>query len=95
VLFRSNKYGLTFIIATNNINYPVIGVIGQSSHSNESDAINTDFNELDLTGFPVVELRPLYKLIYDVKSSYSNTVKARLTKVTDLRNIQSVQLNNI
>jgi hypothetical protein len=91
----NNKYGLTFIIATNNINYPVIGVIGQSSHSNESDAINTDFNELDLTGFPVVELRPLYKLIYDVKSSYSNTVKARLTKVTDLRNIQSVQLNNI
>jgi hypothetical protein len=91
----NNKYGLTFIIATNNINYPVIGVIGQSSHSNESDAINTDFNELDLTGFPVVELRPLYKLIYDVKSSYSNTVKARLTTVTDLRNIQSVQVNNI
>ena len=88
----NNKFGLTFLIATNNINYPIIGVIGQTNHANESDAIAVDFNELNLTGFPVVELRPLYKLIYNVKTAYANTPHATLTKVTDLRNIQSVQL---
>ena len=88
----NNKYGVTFILATNNINYPVIGIIGQASHGNESDAVNTDFNELKLDGLPVVELRPLYKLIYDCKDNYGNSVNARLTKIMDLRAIQAVQL---
>lgn len=88
----NNKYGETFILATNNINYPVIGVIGQTSHGNEADAIATDFNELDLTGLPIVELRPLYKLIYDCKDNYANSVNARMTKVIDLRAIKAVQL---
>ena len=88
----NNKYGVTFILATNNINYPIIGIIGQASHGNESDAVNTDFNELKLDGLPVVELRPLYKLIYDCKDNYANSVNARLTKIMDLRAIQAVQL---
>lgn len=88
----NNKYGVTFILATNNINYPIIGIIGQKSHGNEADAIAIDFNELNLTGLPIVELRPLYKLIFDCKDNYANTVNARLTKVTDLRAIKAVQL---
>ena len=88
----NNKYGCTYILATNNINYPIIGVIGQTAHGNEADAIATDFNELDLTGLPVVELRPLYKLVFDCKTNYANTPKARLTKVMDLRAIKAVQL---
>ena len=86
----NNKFGLTFIVATNNINYPVIGIIGQSTHANQADAEATDFNELNLTGFPVFEFRPLYKLIYECKASYTNTPKARLTLVTDLRKVQAV-----
>lgn len=88
----NNKYGCTFILATNNINYPVIGIIGQTSHGNEADAIATDFNELNLTGLPIVELRPLYKLIFDCKDNYANSVNARLTKIMDLRAIKAVQL---
>lgn len=86
----NNKFGVTFIVATNNINYPVIGVIGQSNHANQGDAEATQFQDLNLTGFPVVEMRPLFKLVYDVKTSYSNYVKARLVSIWDLRSFQSV-----
>jgi hypothetical protein len=86
----NNKFGITFIIATNNINYPIIGIIGQTDRANQADADADDFSDLDLTGFPVVEFRPLYKLVYDCKTAYTNTIKARLTSLTDLRRIQSV-----
>lgn len=86
----NNKFGVTFILATNNINYPVIGVMGQSSHANQGDAEAAEFSDLTLTGFPVVEMRPLYKMVYDCKSSYSNFVKARLVSLWDLRSFQSI-----
>lgn len=86
----NNKFGVTFILATNNINYPVIGIIGQSSHANQGDAEAVQFSDLTLTGFPVVEMRPLYKMVYDCKNSYSNFVKARLVSLWDLRSFQSI-----
>jgi hypothetical protein len=86
----NNKFGVTFIVATNNINYPVIGIIGQSSHANQGDAEAAQFSDLTLTGFPVVEMRVLYKMVYDCKDAYSNYVKARLVSLWDLRNFQSV-----
>ena len=85
----NNKFGVTFIIATNNINYPVIGIIGQSQHANKGDAEAIEFNGLNLTGFPVVEMRPLYKLVYDCKNSYTNSVNARLVSVWDQRSFES------
>jgi hypothetical protein len=85
----NNKFGVSFIIATNNINYPVIGIIGQSSHANQGDAEAVNFTDLSLPGFPVVELRQLYKLVFQCKTSYTNTVNARLTSVFDLRSFSS------
>jgi hypothetical protein len=86
----NNKFGATFIIATNNINYPVMGVIGQSQHANQSEAEALEWNDLELTGFPVVEFRPLYKVVYETKNSYTNTPKARIVSVWDLRSFDSV-----
>ena len=86
----NNKFGVTFILGTNNINYPVIGIIGQSSHANQGDAEAAQFSDLTLTGFPVVEMRPLYKMVYDCKTSYANFVKARLVSLWDLRSFQSI-----
>jgi hypothetical protein len=85
----NNKFGITFIIATNNINYPVIGIIGQNSHANQGDAEAVDFSELNLAGFPVVEMRPLYKLVYECKASYTNSVNARLKSIWDQRSFES------
>ena len=85
----NNKFGITFIIATNNINYPVIGIIGQNSHANQGAAEAVDFSELNLAGFPVVEMRPLYKLVYECKASYTNSVNARLKSIWDQRSFES------
>ena len=86
----NNKFGVTFIIATNNINYPVMGVISQTQHANQNDAEAIEWNDLNLTGFPVVEFRPLYKVVYQTKTSYSNTPKATIVSVWDLRSFASV-----
>ena len=81
----NNKFGVTFIVGTNNINYPVIGIMGQNQRDNQTAAESEQFSSLDLTGFPVVELRVLYRLVYDCKTNYSNSPKARFTSIFDLR----------
>ena len=86
----NNKFGATFIIATNNINYPVMGVISQTQHANQSDAEAINWSDLNLTGFPIVEFRPLYKVVYQTKTSYSNTPKATIVSLWDLRSFSSV-----
>jgi hypothetical protein len=85
----NNKFGVTFIIATNNINYPILGIIGQSAHANQGDAEAVDFTDLSLPGFPVVEMRPLYKLVFQCKTSYTNSVNASLASIFDLRSFDS------
>lgn len=79
-----NKYIVSFIIATNNLNYPVLSVMGQAQYNNISDAQAVSFSSLNLSGFPSREFRPLYRLIFQV-GSYVNTPKARLRDVQDIR----------
>ena len=81
----NNKFGVTFIVATNSINYPVIGIMGQNQRDNQTGAESEQFSSLDLTGFPVVEMRVLYRLVYDCKTNYTNTPRARFTSIFDLR----------
>ena len=89
---NENKYGVTFIIATNNINYPIIGIIGQDAKDTLGDAEAIAFADLVLTGFPVVEYRPLYKLVYKCSSAYTNTPNASLISIWDLRTIQQISM---
>lgn len=89
---QNNKFGVTFVVATNNINQPVIGILGQNSYDTINLAREVDYNDLNLTGFPVVELRPLYRLIYDAKDNYTNTPKASLQEIKDLRKDLAVQV---
>jgi hypothetical protein len=79
------KYGTSWIIATNNINYPVIAIIGQSASDNVGAAEALNFADLNLQGFPVLEFRPLYKLVYRCSVDYANSVNARIDSVRDLR----------
>ena len=81
----NNKFGATFIVATNNINYPVIGIMSQSQCATRNEAETLQFTDLDLTGFPVVELRVLYRLVFETRTNYTNSVSARLVSVWDLR----------
>ena len=85
----NNKYGVSWIVATNDIYTPVICILGQEQYQNIGDAEQVLFGDLSLPGFPVVEFRPLWKLIYHTSDSYTNTIKSRLEGVLDLREISS------
>lgn len=85
----NNSFGVTFILATNNINYPIIGIIGQTEKLAQGNAEALSWGDLVLTGFPVVEFRPLYKIVYQCKDSFTNTPHATLVSIWDLRQISS------
>jgi hypothetical protein len=82
-------YTTSWIIATNNINYPVIAIMGQSAANKISDEESLTFGDLILDGFPVVEFRPLYKIIWQTDSGYANTPKAVIAGVYDIRQLVS------
>jgi hypothetical protein len=86
----NNQHATTWILATNNLTYPVIGIIGQSATDNLGEAEAFSFADLTLTGFPSVEFRPLYKLIYKASDGYANSVNAQLVSIVDLRSISAV-----
>jgi hypothetical protein len=83
----NNKYSTTWVLATNNLTYPVIAIIGQAESDLQSAAEAVDFTELQLPGFPSVEFRPLYKLVFQCADSCTNAVHASLVSITDIRSI--------
>jgi hypothetical protein len=85
----TNLYGLTWIVATNNLNYPVIGIMGQKEYQNLNKVAEDSWTSVDLTGLPIFELRPLYKLAYLVSSSFTNTPKAAIRQIIDIRRYDS------
>lgn len=83
----NNQYSTVWVIATNNLTYPVVAIMGQAADSNSGQVENIEWSSLNLDGFPSVEFRPLYKIVFQCSSSYTNTIKARFTKVFDIRNL--------
>jgi hypothetical protein len=88
----SGKFGVTWIVATNNLNEPVIGILGQTVSDNIGQAEDVSYADLDLTGLPIVEIRPLYKLIYETNTGYTNAVKSRLARIADIRANQAINI---
>lgn len=84
----SNKYLCMFIIASHNLGQPVMAVMGQAQHNNLADAQTETWSTLDLAGFPSLEFRPLYQLIFQC-GAYGNAISARLRGVSDLRYTQA------
>jgi hypothetical protein len=91
----NTHYTTSWIIATNNINYPVLAIMGQSSSNKISDQESISFSDLTLTNFPVVEFRPLWKIIWQTDSTYANTPKARIAGVYDIRQLSSVGIGGV
>lgn len=85
----NNKWGITWIVATNNLNEPVLGILGQEVYLTIGDAEASVWEDLNLDGFPIFEFRPLYKLIYQTANAYSNTPHATIQGVIDLRRVTS------
>ena len=81
----NNKYGVTFVVATNDLHSPIIGVMGQAQYTDQGSAEAAKWEDLIITDFPVVEWRPLYKIVYQTANAYANTPHARITAVIDMR----------
>lgn len=86
---NNNQFGVSWIVATNNLNEPIIAILGQTQETNVGNAQAIDFSSLNLDGFPVFEFRPLYKFIYDTSDSYSNTPNTTLKSLIDIRQVIS------
>jgi hypothetical protein len=88
----NSKFVASWLCATNQIHSPVIAIMGQMFSSNITQAESDNaWGSLDLGGLPIVEFRPLYRLIYETSTTYTNAVKSRLISILDLRS----QLNTV
>ena len=86
----NSDYVVSWIVATNNLNSPVIAILGQASYGSLNAARNALWEDLTLTNFPIVEFRPLHKLIFQTATSYTNAPSARLRDVQDIRGMISI-----
>ncbi len=85
----NSKFGVMFVVATNNLNEPIISIMGQSQYTDQGSAEASAWDELDLAGFPIVEFRPLYKIVFQTATAYTNTPKTRFVNLLDLRTVLS------
>lgn len=82
----NNSYIAMWIFATNDVNDPVMAVMGQREDNNLDNAKDNNLVEnLDMGTFPTLEFRLLYRLIYQVRDAYSNQYNCALRDVLDLR----------
>lgn len=85
----NSKFGVMFLVATNNLNEPIISIMGQTQYTDQGSAEASAWDELDLAGFPIVEFRPLYKIVFQTATAYTNTPKTRFVNLLDLRTVLS------
>jgi hypothetical protein len=85
----NNKFLISWIIATNNLNYPIIAVMGQNSYLTIGEAEAAVWEDLNLDGFPIFEFRPLHKVVFQATDSFTNSVNAAIRGIYDLRRISS------
>ena len=91
---NNNKYALQWIIATNMTLTPIIAIMGQDEYNSSNNRAETAlWEDLYLVGFPITEFRPLYKVIFEVSNNYSNTVKARISNIEDIRRMDQTILS--
>ncbi len=83
------SYVAAWVFSTNDLRGPIVSFLGQREDATLNDALaNNTIAALNLTGFPVVEFKPLYRLIYQTSSAYANSIKAKLVDVEDIRTVK-------
>jgi hypothetical protein len=75
---ENSKFFLVHILATNNINEPVIAVLGGTYNTKPlvQSAARTEL--LGIVGLPFAEFLPVATVIYQVSTTYANVTKSRL-----------------
>jgi len=83
----AKRYFAVWILATNQIDDPIISIMGQRVDSNQGSAENhNSWGDVNLTNLPLSEVKPLYRLIFAADSnSYTNVPKCTLLSILDIR----------
>lgn len=79
----NNQYGIYWIVATNQLNYPVISIMGQHQYDNVGAAEAVTWDSMTLTDLPIVELRVLYKIVF--RATGSNVPGCYFEQIDDFR----------
>lgn len=75
----SNKFMLVHIFATNNIQFPLVAILGIQQYSNKTDARNNIKTETQLLGgLPFAEFTPVGSVIFQTNTAYINIPKAQI-----------------
>jgi hypothetical protein len=75
----SNKFVLVHVFATNDIEFPVICLLGQAQYSSKAAArVGASVELQSLSGLPFAEFVPIGSVIYETSDSYNNVPKARI-----------------
>jgi len=82
----NNRYFAMWIVATNDMNDPILAIMGQREDSSLGAAENNNiWSDINLTNIPTNELRPLYRLIFLTNATFTNTPKSSLQSILDIR----------
>ena len=82
----ATRYFAVWILATNQIDDPIISIMGQRVDSNQGSAeSNNSWADVNLTNLPLSEVKPLYRLIFAGDSDYTNVPKCSLLSILDIR----------
>lgn len=82
----SNRFVVQWIAATNMVSTPIIAIMGQAQYNNLPNAQAAQWSGLYLTNLPIVEIRPLYSIVYEVNDGFTAAAaRARIAYVGDIR----------
>lgn len=83
-----NQYVAAWVVATNNEYCPVLIIKGQRADNNLNQAKdNNSYASLNLVGLPFDEFVPLYRIILHHSLSFTNTPKAVIADILDIRTV--------
>lgn len=92
----NNKFVLVHVFATNDMEFPIICIQGESQYNDKSSARAGAIAEIrGLAGLPVLEFCPLGSVIFETSNSYTNTPKAQIVSTADGGNYQDHRSESI
>lgn len=81
-----NNYCVFWVVATNDVNNPVVIIMGQHHAITITETIRLNqLNNVDFGLLPIQETKILYRLVIRHKSLYTSITRAHIAEVTDLR----------
>ena len=80
----NSDFFLLHVLATNNIDAPIICICGSNTYQNLNSARTAASLELiGLSNFPFAETLALGSIVFQARTTYANTVKARIRSMND------------